>query len=119
MLTFQTLVLDVSWFGTPAAHDEDSQRRAYGKYNERAADLVARWRTQIARARTLTSPQVSGKLEAMLEEFFRRQDSPTVALWAKCNVKCDWASQHEENEKGLTAATLFIEELAIDLGLVR
>jgi hypothetical protein len=109
----------VSWFGTIAARDEDSQRKAYAKYNERAAELVARWRTQIARSRTLTSPEVSARLETMLELFFRQQDSPTVALWAKCNVKCDWTTQHNENEVGLTAATAFIETLAIDLGLVR
>lgn len=119
MLTFQTLALDVSWFGTPGARDEDSQRKAYAKYNERAAELVARWRTQIARARTLTSPEVSMKLKTMLEHFFKQQDSPTVALWAKCNVKCDWTPQHNENEVGLTAATAFIETLAKDLGLVR
>ena len=119
MLTFQTLILDVSWFGTPGARDEDSQRKAYAKYNERAAEFVARWRTQIARSRTLTSPEVSTRLRTMLEHFFRQQDSPTVALWAKCNVKCDWTTQHNENEVGLTAATAFIETLAKDLGLVR
>jgi hypothetical protein len=119
MLTFQTLVLDVSWFGTPDARDEESQRKAYARYNERAADLVARWRAQIARSRTLTSPVVSKKLELMLENFFKQQDSATVALWAICNVKCDWITQHTENEKGLASATLFIETLARDLGVVR
>ena len=119
MLTFQTLVLDVSWFGTPGARDEDSQRRVYAKYNDRAADLVARWRTQVARARTLTSSSVSEKLQVMLEQFFKRQDSPTAAMWAQCGVKCDWTAQHKKNEEGLTLANQFVEELARDLGLVK
>ena len=119
MLTFQTLALDVSWYGTPGTRDEENQRKAYARYNERAVDLVARWRSQAARSKTLTSPEVSKKLEAMLAEFFKNQDSPIVSLWTKCGIKCDWATLHKENERMLGEASKFIEELGRDLNLVK
>lgn len=119
MLTFETLALDVSWFGVPGTQDQEHQRKAYARYNERAVDLVARWRSQAARSKTLTSPEVSKKLNSMLAEVFRTQDSPTVFLWGKCGVKCDWTEQHKQNERMLGEASRFIEELARDLGLVK
>jgi hypothetical protein len=119
MLTFETLALDVSWFGSIGTKDSVNQQRAYVRYNERTVDLVARWRAQAARARTLTSPEVSKKLDAMLADVFRTQDSPMVSLWTSCGTKCDWTSQHRINEKMLGVANQFIEDLARDLGLVK
>ena len=119
VLTLETLALDVSWFGTPAAKDEENQKKAYIRYNDRAVDLVAKWRAQAARAKTLTSPEVSSKFDEMLKRFFEMQDTPTIALWRKCNTSCDWSDQHLANEAMLGEANKFVEMLAQSLGLVR
>jgi type II secretory pathway pseudopilin PulG len=119
ILTLETLALDVSWFGTPGAKDEENQTKAYIRYNDRTVDLVAKWRAQAARARTLTSPQIAEQLDAMLRQFFENQDTPTISLWGKCNTSCDWSAQHLANEAMLSEANDFVESLARNLGLVR
>ncbi|MFO0699261.1 MAG: hypothetical protein U0236_08535 [Nitrospira sp.] len=119
MLTLQTLALDVSWYGTSQAKDEDNQRRAYSRYSDRVVELVARWRVQIARAKSLTSPDIANKLAQMLHTFFKVQDTPMVHAWKTCSTKCDWEELHQHNEVQLGATSALIEELARDLGLIR
>lgn len=119
VLTYQTLALDVSWFGTKAAKNPEMQRRAFERYNERVVDLVAKWRVQISRAQTLTSESTASKIDGMLTEVFRVQDSPIVATWGQCGVDCAWEQQHKENERMLGRANALIAELAADLKLVK
>jgi hypothetical protein len=119
ILTFETLALDVSWFGTKVAKNPEMQKRAFERYNERVVDLVVRWRVQASRAQTLASKPVATKIENMLIEVFNKQDTPTVALWSKCGVDCNWQEQHQENERMLVRANALIAELAKDLRLVK
>jgi hypothetical protein len=119
ILTYQTLVLDVSWFGTPQGRNNDMQKQAFARYNERVVDLVADWRVHIARAKTLTSREFSKLLNEFLTEVFLTQDTPTVQQWAKCNIDCDWSTQHQVNQEMLGKANDLVVELAKDLGLVK
>ncbi len=119
ILTLETLALDVSWFGTSQARDASNQIKAYARYNDRTVDLVAKWRAQAARARTLTSEEVWVQLDSMLLAFFEKQDTPTISLWAKCSTECDWDSQHRANEQMLRQANEFIVKLSLNLGIAR
>jgi hypothetical protein len=119
VLTYQTLALDVSYFGTKAVQNPEMQKRAFERYNERVVDLVAKWRVQISRAQTLASASVASKIDGMLTEVFKVQDSPIVAAWSKCGVDCAWEEQHQENERMLGRANALIAELAADLKLVK
>ncbi len=119
MLTLQTLALDVSWYGTSTAKDADNQKRAYGRYSDRVVELVARWRVQIVRAKSLASPAIAKKLAQMQLTFFDTQDTPIVRTWEKCSTTCEWDELHHQNEVQLGATSAFIEELATDLGLIR
>lgn len=119
ILTFETLTLDVSWFGSKETKNPEMQKKAFERYNERVVDLVARWRVQASRAQTLASKPVAMKIEGMLVEVFKRQDTPTIAMWSKCGVDCDWTDQHRDNERMLMRANALIAELARDLKLVR
>ena len=119
ILTAETLMLDVSWFGTDLAKNGEMQRKALERYTERSVDLIAKWRVQTTRAQTLASPKVAEKLDAFLKRFFFEQDTPMNQLWNKCGVKCDWNPQHQKNEAMLGEANALIIELANDLGLRR
>ena len=119
VLTFQTLALDVSWFGTKASKNPEMQRRAFERYNERVVDLVAKWRVQASRAQTLASKSTAAKIDGMLIEVFWKLDSPIVAAWSKCGVDCEWEQQHQENERMLARSNALIAELATDLKLVK
>ena len=70
ILTYETLALDVSWFKTKTAQNEDLHQKAFAKYSERVVDLVAKWRAQAARAQTLVSPAVSAKIDGFLWSIF-------------------------------------------------
>ncbi len=117
LLATQTLMLDVSWFGTEDAKHSEQQRKAFERYSERIVDLVVKWRTQMSRAQTLTSPHVSKKLDAFLVRFLGAQDSPMNRLWVTCAAECDWQAMHETNLGMLGEANKLVAEIASDLRL--
>ncbi|MFM0227623.1 hypothetical protein [Paraburkholderia dipogonis] len=119
IMTCEALALDVSWFGTVQAKNVEMQKKAFDRYTERTADLIARWRTESARAQALASPEVAKKLDAFQYRFFVEQDTPMNGLWIKCNTSCDWKDQHAQNEAMLAQANLLILELAHELGMAR
>ncbi len=119
LLTMQTLALDVSWFGTSGSKDVDNQKKAYQRYNDRAVDLVAQWRTQIARAQTLATPAIASELNNTLTRYFISQDTPLVRMWAECGTQCDWDEQHKKNEEMLATINDYVRKLANDLQVVR
>jgi hypothetical protein len=119
ILAYETLALDVSWYGTMAARDTAMQRKAYERYSERVVDLVARWRAQSARAQTLASRDVAAKTDSFLVEAFTKQDTPINAMWSTCHTSCAWQSQHDQSVAMLAAANRLISELSVDLGLTR
>src|SRR5258708_6960014 len=55
ILTCETLMLDVSWFGTPRAKNVDMQKKAFERYTEKSVDLISKWRAQSSRAQALAS----------------------------------------------------------------
>ncbi|WP_218510257.1 hypothetical protein, partial [Variovorax sp. dw_308] len=118
ILTYETLVLDVSWFGTKEAKNAEMQRKAFERYSEKVVELVAKWRAQASRAQTLASKSTAAKLDKLLERVFFKQDTPTNKLWT-CDRDCNWQKQHEENIRMLGEANRIIEDLARDLGLVK
>jgi hypothetical protein len=119
LLTYQTLALDVSWYGTPDARNPELQRRAFTRYSERMAEIQTKLALQAARARTLTSAPVGKKLDDFLGEIYKEQDTPINQLWTTCETKCDWQPQHTRSEVMAKRATSLITELANDLGLVK
>ena len=117
ILTYETLALDVSWYGMPDARNADMQQKALERYNERTVDLVARWRSQSSRAQTLVSPQFASKLDDFLNDAFVKQDTPINRMWGKCASTCDWTRQHAQSIGMLAEANELIAELGNDLGL--
>ena len=115
----ETLMLDVTWFGTKHAKNAEMQKKAFERYSERSVDLIAKWRVQSSRAHALASPQVAKKLDAFQVRFFSEQDTPMNELWIKCGTDCDWQEQHSKNEAMLAESNMLIVELANDLGLAR
>jgi hypothetical protein len=117
ILTYETLALDVSWFGTSTTANVQMQKKAFERYNERTTELTAKWRILAARSRTLTSPIVANKINTMLSDVFMEQDTPMLSMWNRCNDTCDWGDQHRKNEMMTGKANALIAELAVDLGL--
>jgi hypothetical protein len=119
ILTSETLLLDISWFGTEHAKNAEMQKKAFERYSERSVDLIAKWRAQSSRAMALASPQVSKKLKAFQLRFFQEQDTPMNRQWIKCGTDCDWKQLHMKNELMLAEGNELVVELARDLGLVK
>lgn len=117
-LTAMTLALDVSWFKTQAAANDEYHKKAFARYSDRIVDLVAKWRALASRAQTLTSPAVSRKINAFLAMFFNEIDTPLNQLYNKSAATTeDWQRQHETNERTISDANRLIAEISHDLGL--
>lgn len=119
ILTLETLMLDISWFGTPDAENADMQKKAFERYSSESVHLIAKWRVQSSRVRTLTSAPISQKLNAFQARFFREQDTPMNLQWRECGTECDWQAFHSKNEAMLNEANELIVELGNDLGLTK
>lgn len=117
VLTYESLMLDVSWFGTSVAANSEMQKKAFERYTERAVDLTAKWRVQISRARAYVSPTIANKLNDLLTVAFNEQDTPVYEMWRRCGHKCDWDAQHNRSIKVLGQASAAISELVSDLQL--
>lgn len=115
ILTYETLLLDVSWFATNLARNDEMHQKAFAKYSDRAVDLVAKWRAQAARAQSLASPAISAKLDAFLLKVFRAQDTPMNLLYRRGGEAEAWDKLHEVNAGMLKEANDLIGEIARDL----
>jgi hypothetical protein len=115
----ETLILDVTWFGTDLAKNPEMQKKAFDRYMERSVDLIAKWRAQTSRARVLASPKVSDKLTAFQLRFFNEQDTPMNRQWKTCSTNCDWNQLHKKNVDMLSESNVLIGDLARDFGLAR
>ena len=74
-----TLALDVSWFGSKKSKNKDMQEIAFKRYNERIADLMADWRVQYSKSQTLTSNDISEKLQTLqLAVSYTHLTLPTI-----------------------------------------
>jgi hypothetical protein len=99
VLAYETLALDVSWFRTRRARNEDQHKKAFARYSERAVDLVARWRALASRSRTLASPAISDKLDAFLLRVFDEQDTPINQLYGRDAPESDWESRARQKRQ--------------------
>jgi hypothetical protein len=117
ILTCETLILDVSWYRTRFAMNEEMHRRAFSRYSERIVDLISRWRALQARARNLTSPVISSKIDDFLRRFFLEQDTPLNQLYGRNATDEEWERLHQKNEQMLVEANNLISEIGLDLGL--
>ncbi|WP_105435673.1 hypothetical protein [Neorhizobium tomejilense] len=119
IVTLETLMLDVTWFGTINGKNSELQKKAFERYSEQSSALVIKLRTQSSRAQTLASPQMATELEAFLLRFFVEQDTPINQLWARCASDCDWEQQHRRNLSMLSEANQLVGSLAKDVALTR
>ena len=119
LLTYETLALDVSWYGTKDARNPELQRKAFSKYSDRMVEIQTKLALQSARAQTLTSAPIGKKLDAFLEEIYKSQDTPINKLWTECETRCNWELQHTKSEAMAKKAIALISEIAKDLGLVK
>ena len=119
VLIYETLALDVSWFGTPSAQNGELQKKAFALYNEQIVDLVSKWRILASRAQTLASPEISQKILNFLDQkVFKEQDTPLVSLYNNnASAPDKWQKQHDINKRILSEANQLIAELAEDMNL--
>ncbi|VVO10140.1 hypothetical protein [Pseudomonas fluorescens] len=119
VLNCQTLMLDVTWFGTADAKNAEMQKKAFERYSERSVDLLSKWRALANQSYVLASEQTSTRLNTFLNRFFAEQDAPMNRQWIKCGTECDWSELHKTNNAMLIEANELISDLANELHLTR
>lgn len=115
MFEYESIALDVSWFGTADLSNSDRQKLM--KYNDRLSDLLTRWRSSVTKAQVLAS----GHINDQLMTFWRKINDEKIPLMAKlCNNHADskaWDSQHMKNRFMDAAARNLVNELVVTLKL--
>lgn len=118
VFTYETLALDVSWYGTSFAQNDELSEKAFTRYNEQIVELVSRWRILASRAQFLASPSISEEmLDFLNQKVFQEQDKPIVRLYNQNASVEEWDRQHGENQRILEEANQLIASLATGLNL--
>jgi hypothetical protein len=119
LITYETLALDVSYYGIAEVKNVALQRKAFEKYSERVTELHAKMHILASRAQTLTSKNISKKMSDFMGAIYETQDGPIIKNWSLCAEKCDWDQLHSSSMATGAKAKALIAELASDLGLER
>ncbi|MCX2454333.1 hypothetical protein OQX61_23890 [Pedobacter sp. PLR] len=119
LLTYETLLLDISWFKTDKGHNEEMHKKAFARYSERAVDLLADWRVESIRVKSLASAETSKKLDSFQLTMFHIQDSPMNILYREKGSVCKWEQLHKINADMLFQAQKLISDLAIEMKITK
>lgn len=118
LITYQYLAGDVSYYkGDSALANDKLQAMAFERYSNKVVDLMAQWGVEIAKAKTLASPEVSAKLEKFMNKVLEEQELKLVSLYSKNASVSEWAQMNELTGKMYEEAKSLITELAVDLKL--
>ncbi len=120
MITYQFLVGDVSLYkrDSSAANDK-MQAAAFEHYSNRVVDLFSQWGVEIAKSKSLASPEVSEKLDKFMQNVLEDQDSRLVTLYANNGSIAEWHELDDMNGKMYEKAKALIGELAIDFKITK
>lgn len=118
ILSYETYLLDISWFKDPRADNIAMHEAAYHRYNEKAPEFLSTWRAVAAKAQTLASNEVANKLIAFHLEALKIQDTKMNELYNNKRTSTEeWRKLHNLNADMIGKANALISELAIDLDL--
>lgn len=118
LVTYQYLAGDVSYYkGDTALASDKLQAMAFERYSNKVVDLMAQWGVEIAKAKTLASPEVSAKLEKFMNKVLNEQEVKLVSLYTKNASVSEWAAMNDLTGKMYEEAKTLITELAVDLKL--
>jgi hypothetical protein len=119
ILTYETLALDASWYGTEGINNKEMHQKAFLRYSDRIVDLLSKLRALASRAQTLASPAISNKINAFINKIFEEQDTPINQLYTSNASFQQWERQHEKNTEMIVEANSLISAIGNDLGLSR
>lgn len=119
LMTYETLALDVSWYGTPDIDNDAMLAAAYQRYSEQTPELLTRWRLQASRASILVDPLIAQKMSLFLMDVMAEQDLNLNRLYSQGASAPDWQQQHEISNEMLNRANGLFRELAEDIGITR
>ncbi len=120
IITYQYLVGDVSYYKSDSSVSNDKlQALAFERYSARVVDLVSQWGVEIAKAKTLASPEISDKLDKFMDSVLKKQDAPMVTLFTNNGSINEWSELNELNGKMYEEAKQLITELAVDFKITK
>lgn len=115
LVTYQYLVGDVSYYKSDSSLlSEKMQSLAFERYSTRVVELVSQWGVEIAKARTLASPEISDKLNKFMDKVLEKQDAQLVRLFNNKGSVKEWADLNDLNGNMYEEAKKLIDELAVD-----
>jgi cell division protein FtsL len=116
IITYEFLVADVSYYKSDSTIANDKmQALAFERYSNRVVDLFSQWGVEVAKAKNLTSPEISDKLNKFMNKVLDKQDAPLLALFSSQAPVKDWMALNDLNGKMYEEAKGLINELAVDL----
>lgn len=118
IITYEYLAGDVSYYKADSAVANDKmQAMAFERYSNKVTDLMAQWGVEIARAKTLVSPEISDKLEKFMDKVLTEQETKLVTLYNNNAGVDEWSAMNDLTGKMYDEAKKLIADLSVDLKL--
>lgn len=118
IITYQYLAGDVSYYKSDSALVNDKmQAMAFERYSNKVVELMAQWGVEIAKAKTLVSPEIGDKLEKFMDKVLTEQEAKLVVLYSNNATVAEWTEMNDLTGKMYEEAKQLIAELAVDLKL--
>ena len=119
LLTYETLLLDISWYKTPNGYNEEMHKKSFERYSERSVDLLSEWRIESIKAKNLASIEISKKLDSFQLKMFDLQDSKMNKLYRENSSDSVWNELHNTNLQMLAEVNQLIPQLASEMKITK
>ena len=119
LLTLESLLGDISWYGSSTVNNPQMQQKAYERYAEKSAELLADLKTQALKAKILAPAEISEKIYKMEDQSLDSQDTRTHKLYVDKGTAADWDKVHDTNFRMITEVENLLTQMAIDMKLTK
>ena len=119
LLTWETLLGDISWYGTSTVNNPQMQQKAFERYSERSPDLITELKIEALKAKNLAPPEISEKIYKMQDQILDSQDTRINKLYVDKGSPADWDKIHDTNVRMISEAEDLLTQLAIYMKLTK
>ena len=119
LLTWETLLGDISWYGTSTVNNPLMQQKAFERYSEKSPDLFAELKIEALRSKNLAPAEISDKIYRFQNEILDSQDTRINKLLLDKGTAADWDKMHDTNTRMISEVEDLLSKLAVDMKLTQ
>lgn len=119
LLTWETLLGDISWYGSSTVNNPQMQQKAFERYSEKSPELFVELKIEALKAKNLAPPEISNKIYKFQNDMLDSQDTRINKLYVDKGTPADWDKLHDTNRRMIAEVEDLLTQLAIYMKLTQ